>query len=675
MVAPAVSHQPLRDGSERTGGPSLTGRAVLSIAFLLGFYVLALGTLALLIAGNVAYFGYTGRPQAHFAIVTGVVGFAVLRGIFFINRSGRAEVTGVPVDERTQPELVDLVRSVAKEMGTEPPARIFLLPMVNAFVMESGGLLGLRRGERVMAIGLPFMEALTVDQLRGVIAHELGHYTGGDLRLGGLAYRAGASIGRTIENVGEDTWLGRLFDAYGRTYLRISLRVRRQQELSADAAAVRIAGRENHMTALRRVEAIDPAFDFFTQRYLAPLWQRGCDAENAFDGYRALLADPARQQQLASLEVAAEEDTTDTYDSHPALAERLAHAQRVPEGPSARHDARPARDLLAGADDVERQVGALFTRQMTGAEFGRLVSWDNTAAAEYAHEFREDGEVVLRAAASVAEDREAATLAAAIVLVEQGSADELATAITGPLEDGTAEEQADLRRRVLTYHLGAAIGSYLAAERGHSWAVSWSGPLELVDAKGSAKDPYAMAASLLEDPSSGGKLRRSLGGIARLKAFRASAVEHTEAPAPEQEVVGFVLDVGARRRRWDAILTTSSVVLHPIAGGLGWAMRMSLAQMHGVSGPANAAARRRVETLQAMTPEELFGQAAGALVLPIDDVVHVRKRRGWSLELGLAGHAEPWRLRFRSKDDRDTMLSMVEELMAAQQAGPQQAAA
>ena len=195
-------------------------------------------------------------------------------------------------------------------MGTEPPARILLVPEVNAFVLQTGGLLGLRPGERVMAIGLPLMEALTVDQLRGVVAHELGHYAGGDTRLGGLTYRAGASIGRTIENLGPDTWLGRPFAAYGRRYMAISQRVRRRQELTADAAAVRLAGRENHMTALRRIKVSSYAFDHFLRRYLAPLWQRGCDAENAFDGYRALLADPTRQEELAFLDVAAQEHTT-----------------------------------------------------------------------------------------------------------------------------------------------------------------------------------------------------------------------------------------------------------------------------------------------------------------------------------------------------------------------------
>ena len=146
-----------------------------------------------------------------------------------------------------------------------------------------------------------------------------------------------------------------------------------------------------------------------------------------------------------------------------------------------------------------------------------------------------------------------------------------------------------------------------------------------------------MAASLLEDPSSSGRLRRSLGGVARLKDFRVSDVDLTEPETPSQEFVGLIVDVGARRRRWDAVLTTSSIVLHPIAGGLGWALRVGLSHGQGVHGPASASTRRRVEKLEAMTPDELFGQAPGAVVLPIDGIRRIRKRGQWSVEIDLAG--------------------------------------
>ena len=65
----------------------------------------------------------------------------------------------------------------------EPPERIYLAPDVNAAVFQRGGLLGFG-GKRVLLVGLPLFDALTVRQLRAVIAHEFGHFYGGDSEVG-----------------------------------------------------------------------------------------------------------------------------------------------------------------------------------------------------------------------------------------------------------------------------------------------------------------------------------------------------------------------------------------------------------------------------------------------------------------------------------------------------------
>ena len=63
MVAPTVSHTSLPRSPEPRGGPSLTGRAVLALAFLVGFYVLALAAVGALVAANVALYSVAGRTS------------------------------------------------------------------------------------------------------------------------------------------------------------------------------------------------------------------------------------------------------------------------------------------------------------------------------------------------------------------------------------------------------------------------------------------------------------------------------------------------------------------------------------------------------------------------------------------------------------------------------------
>ena len=109
---------------------------------------------------------------------------------------------------------------------------------VNAAVLEVG------RRRRVMIVGLPLLHLVTERGLRGVIAHELGHYAGGDTRLGPWIYRTREAIVRTDRRSSATrtaTIAGRRppsaqpFIWYGKAFLRITNAISRRQEFAADA--------------------------------------------------------------------------------------------------------------------------------------------------------------------------------------------------------------------------------------------------------------------------------------------------------------------------------------------------------------------------------------------------------------------------------------------------------
>jgi len=87
-----------------------------------------------------------------------------------------------------------------------------------------------------MAIGVGLIESTDVEGLRAVIAHELGHYSGGDTHLGPLVYRGAAAIARIRADL-DNSAVGAVFAAYGRLYQRVTSGVRRSQELAADRTA------------------------------------------------------------------------------------------------------------------------------------------------------------------------------------------------------------------------------------------------------------------------------------------------------------------------------------------------------------------------------------------------------------------------------------------------------
>ncbi len=257
-------------------GTSVAWRAGLALALLLGYFVLVVA-----VVGGLGYLtvqafasGGSGVVSTKLAILTGVVALAIGRAVFAVEHRGDDEPEdGLLVSRHEQPELWALVDEVSRELGVAAPDDLRLVDDVNAFVHQDTRLLGLVGGARHMGIGVALLQVLTVDQLRAVVAHELGHYAGGDTRLSALVYRASATIQRTVAHLGPDSLLGRLFALYARLYQRVSLAVRRRQELRADEGSVRVAGQQVHESALREAQAGSAAWAFFADSYVVPLWR------------------------------------------------------------------------------------------------------------------------------------------------------------------------------------------------------------------------------------------------------------------------------------------------------------------------------------------------------------------------------------------------------------------
>jgi Zn-dependent protease with chaperone function len=160
---------------------SLRTRAALAVALLVGFYGLALG-----IAGVLLYAAYAELFYLHRVLVKPLVffvggAFLILKAI--VPRPDRFTAPGPPLTGEEHPRLLALVDDVARATEQAVPAEVYLVADVNAFVTERGGMMGFG-SRRVMGIGLPLLELLSVDDLRAVIAHEFGNYVSVDTRLG-----------------------------------------------------------------------------------------------------------------------------------------------------------------------------------------------------------------------------------------------------------------------------------------------------------------------------------------------------------------------------------------------------------------------------------------------------------------------------------------------------------
>src|SRR5436190_1994303 len=117
----------------------------------------------------------------------------------------------------------DEIRTVADATGSAMPREVYLAPDVNAGVAHIGGFAGI--GARpIMIVGLPLMAALTRSELRGVIAHEFGHYAGGETRLAPVVYRTREAIFRTVVGLAKRgrQYLHLPFLWYWQMYVRVT---------------------------------------------------------------------------------------------------------------------------------------------------------------------------------------------------------------------------------------------------------------------------------------------------------------------------------------------------------------------------------------------------------------------------------------------------------------------
>lgn len=340
---------------------SLRSRALLAVALTVGFYVLALG----LIAGLVAILFIPEVPGR-------VIGFcifgAILIAISIIPRPSRFAPPGPLLNPAGQPRLFATLDEVARAVGEPMPAEVYLTPEVNAGVLQRG-----RR--RVMVIGLPLMQIMTVSQMRAVLAHEFGHYHGGDTKLGPWVYRTRETIERTLRTVSRQGALLQLpFLWYGRLFLRVSQGVSRQQEFAADQLAARTVGAKPMIDGLRNLARGSIAFDAYWRQEVVPLVEAGFQPPVA-EGFTRFMAEPAIMKDVAA--AAAKrlaEARTDPYDSHPPDAERIAALDALPAGPDYT-DEPAAVTLVDGVDLIESVL--LLGVLKPGLQL-RSISWADT---------------------------------------------------------------------------------------------------------------------------------------------------------------------------------------------------------------------------------------------------------------------------------------------------------
>jgi heat shock protein HtpX len=180
---------------------------------------------------------------------------------FFSDKIALAAARAKPVSEEEDPRLYQMVRDLTTRAGLPMP-RLYVIPQEqpNAFAT------GRNPKHSAVAVTAGIRKLLTEDELRGVLAHELGHVRNHDILLTSVV----ATIASAITWIGYMVlWIGGDNDSplgiIGPLLLWllapiaaaiIQMAISRQREFSADATGAEICGNpESLASALLRLES------------------------------------------------------------------------------------------------------------------------------------------------------------------------------------------------------------------------------------------------------------------------------------------------------------------------------------------------------------------------------------------------------------------------------------
>lgn len=297
--------------------PSLAGRALAMLVLFVGFYLLALAVAAVLIAAPVLELVLVNRlhPQL---LLASVAGLGILWALVPRRREAWVD-PGPRFTAETQPDLTALVHHVATTAGQHMPSALYLIDDMNAFVTTREGFLGMG-ATRVLAVGVPLLAVLDRAELESVLAHEFGHFHGGDTRLLPLVYRTRGVMERTLATA---SGFGKgAFKAYASFYLARSQDISRSQEFAADRLAAHVTAPETAARAIARLVPANAAFEYYRSHEYAPVLQAGRRPPYVA-GFQAALASAVTGDGARPADGALGRDIGSRFDSHPSPFDRI----------------------------------------------------------------------------------------------------------------------------------------------------------------------------------------------------------------------------------------------------------------------------------------------------------------------------------------------------------------
>ena len=362
---------------------SLINRALL---FVPGIYlVLLLSAIITVISGIaiVAFIYYASNQVGWMptgimlAIILGVlVGiFSVIKAIISTIWKRTSFTPAILISESDEKGAFAFIAEICKSMGTKAPDQI-IIHAEPVFYVSQGKIETLNgKGKgRILAIGAPLMEFLSINELRAILAHEFAHFTGNDTKYSAFVlpvYIGAITAVQEMESViasrkeGINSYMAaiplyipcQMLVGYLNSFHKINMQISRSRETRADYMACMVCGTENFVSGLMKVASIGSAFYELSKYHIL----RALQEKKVFINYYRAFEDAISENRgiLSEYEKKNLLEKESANDSHPALGKRI---NELPNMPIKYDDDKPAVSLFNKVPEYEEKLTDMYTK-------------------------------------------------------------------------------------------------------------------------------------------------------------------------------------------------------------------------------------------------------------------------------------------------------------------------
>lgn len=376
----------------------VTNSVFLVLLFFLVYLILIFLSVALVIV-----LGYFAQKIitfkfSYWAIIVGVGIFSIGVFIFiflvkFIFSSFKYDRSSLIEINRThEPELFKLIDEVVEAVGTQKPKKVSLSPDVNASVSYNSAfwsmILPIKKN---LTIGLGLINSTNVSELKGILAHEFGHFSQRSMKVGSYVNQANKIIHSTLyDNENFDSILNKFANTHAiifffaklsfliitgikwvlqKTYeflYKKHMSLSRQMEFHADAIAATVVGTEVKSNALLRLDLSEMALINSVNFYRTH--PEKYNTKNIFENQTSLMHFFAREfrhpiinglPKIEMNDLNRYNNTKliieDQWASHPTMQQRIEKIAKL-NIPSENTDHRLAKNLLKHLEKYEETL-------------------------------------------------------------------------------------------------------------------------------------------------------------------------------------------------------------------------------------------------------------------------------------------------------------------------------